>query len=73
VKWSPDLTQTIETLRTIRLQIDQRRIINDVCYKLDSIYETTLELDSHANTCVLGHGALITLDYYRPVSVVGYD
>jgi hypothetical protein len=73
VKWSPDLTQTIETLRTIRLQLDQQRIVNDVCYKLDGIHETTLELDSHANTCVLGHGTLIILDYNRPVSVVGYD
>ncbi len=73
MKWSPDLTQTIETLRTIRLQIDQQRIVNDVRYKLDGIRETTLELDSHANTCVLGHGALIILDYNRPVSVVGYD
>ncbi len=73
MKWSPNLTQTIETLRTIRLQIDQRCVVNDVRYKLDGIYETTLELDSHANTCVLGRGALITLDYNRPVSVVGYD
>ncbi len=68
MKWSPDLTRTIKTLRTFRLQIDQRCIVNDVRYELDSIYETTLELDSHANTCVLGHGALITLDYNRPVS-----
>jgi hypothetical protein len=44
-----------------------------VRYKLEGIYETTLELDSHADTCVLGCGALITLDYTRPVSVVGYD
>ncbi len=73
MKWSPDLTQTIETLRTIRLQIDQQRIVNDVCYKLDGIHETTLELDLHANTCVLGRDALIILDYNRPVSVVGYD
>ncbi len=73
MKWSPDLTQTIETLRTIRLQIDQQCIVKDVCYKLDGKYETTLELDSHANTCVLGHVALIILDYNRPVSVVGYD
>ncbi len=73
MKWSPDLTQTIKTLRTIRLQIDQQRIVNDVRYKLDSVYETTLELDSHADTCVLGCGALITLYYDRPVSVVGYD
>ncbi len=62
MKWSPHLTQTIETLRTIRLQLDQQRIDNDVRYKLDGIYETTLELDSHANTCVLGCGALITLE-----------
>jgi hypothetical protein len=73
VKWSPDLTQTIETLRNIRLQIDQQCIVNAVCYKLDGIHETTLELDSHANTCVLGRDALIILDYNRPVSVVGYD
>jgi hypothetical protein len=73
VKWSPDLTQSIKTLWTFRLKIDQRRIVNDVCYKLDGIYETTLELDSHANTCVLGRDALITLDYNRPVSIVGYD
>ncbi len=72
MKWSPDLTQTIKTLWTFRLKIDQRRIVNDVRFKLDGIYETTLELDSHANTCVLGRGALITLDYNRPVSVVGY-
>ncbi len=71
MKWSPDLTQTIETLRNIRLQIDQRHIVNDVRYKLNGIYETTLDLDSHADTCVLGSGALITLDYNRPVSVVG--
>jgi hypothetical protein len=73
VKWTPDLTQTIEALKTLRLNIDQRRIVKDVRYKLDGIYETTLELDSHANTCVLGHGALIILDYNRPVSIVGYD
>jgi hypothetical protein len=59
MKWSPDLTQTIETLRTIRLEIDQQRIVKDIRYKLDGIHETTLELDSHANTCVLGRNALI--------------
>jgi hypothetical protein len=67
------LTQTIETLRTIRLHIDQQCIVKDVRYKLDGNHETTLELDSHADTCVLGCDALIILDYNRPVSVVGYD
>jgi hypothetical protein len=67
------LTQTIEPNRTFRLHIDQQRIVTDVRYKLDGIYGTTLELDSHANTCVLGRGAIVTLDYNRPVSIVGYD
>jgi hypothetical protein len=73
ISWSPNLTQTIETLRTIRLNLDQRCIVKDVGYRLESNYETTLELDSHADTCVLGHDALIILDYQQPVSIVGYD
>jgi hypothetical protein len=67
------LTQTTETLRTIRLHIDQQCIVKDVHYKLHDNHETTLELDSHADTCVLGCDALIILDYNRPVSIVGYD
>ncbi len=67
------MTQTIETLRTIRLHIDQQRIVKDVCYKLDGNDETNLGLDSHVNTCVLGRDALIILDYNRPVSVMGYN
>ncbi len=35
--------------------------------------KNTLELDSHADTCVIGHDALILLDYDRPVIVEGYD
>jgi hypothetical protein len=73
IKWTPDLTQTIETLRTIRLNLDQQRFVKDVGYKLESNYETTLELDFHANTCVLGRDAIIILDYNQPVFVGGYD
>ncbi len=73
ISWSPNLTQTIETLRTIRLNLDQQRIVKDIGYKLESNYETTLEPDSHANTCVLGRDALIIFDYQQPVSVVGYN
>jgi hypothetical protein len=73
VKWTPDLTQTIETLRTFRLCIDKQRVVEDVRYKLDGIHETTLELDSHADTCVLGCDVLIILDYNGPVSIVSYD
>jgi hypothetical protein len=63
ISWSPNLTQTIKTLRTVRLNLDQQCIVKDVGYKLESNYETTLELDSPANTCVLGRDALIILDY----------
>ncbi len=57
----------------IRLAIDPRQYISDLSTKINSIGETTLELDSHADTCVLGHDALIFLDYDRPVIVKGYD
>jgi hypothetical protein len=73
IHWSSELTQIIETLMTVRLNLVQQCIVKDVGYKLESNYETTLELDSHANTCVLRHDALIILDYQLPVSVVGYD
>jgi hypothetical protein len=72
ITWTLDLTQTIETLRTIRQNLDQHCIVKDVGYKLESNYETILELDSDANTCVLGRDALIILDYQQPVSIVGY-
>ena len=68
------MTWSLETLRTIRIDVDQRRTVKNVSYKInDPNYETTLELDSHADTCVLGRDALIILDYQRPVTVVGYD
>jgi hypothetical protein len=35
--------------------------------------ETSLELDSHAGTTVLGAGALIIQSYNQPVEVVGYN
>ena len=36
-------------------------------------HESTTELDSHADTCVVGKHALILRDYERPVKVTGYD
>ena len=35
--------------------------------------ETTLESDTHADTCSLGEGALEILDHQEPVNVQGYD
>ena len=35
--------------------------------------ESSLELDSHADTCALGRGTLIFLDHEQPVKVLGYD
>ena len=34
---------------------------------------TTLELDSHADTSVLGGGALVVYDFNEPFNVQGYD
>jgi hypothetical protein len=58
---------------TTQLSIDPRRYITDLSTKINSIGETTLELDSHADPCVVGRDALILLDYDRPVIVKGYD
>jgi len=55
------------------LAIDPRRYITDLSSKTNCTDETTLELDSHADTCVLGRDALILLDYDHPVVVEGYD
>ena len=70
------------SLRTIRLNIDptrmytdtaQPRAVTDLTTKLNPHGMTTMELDSHADTCVLGRDCLVILDYDRPVQVVGYD
>ncbi len=59
----------MSAFRTTQLSIDPKQYITD----LSTIGETTLELDSHADKCVLGCDALILLDYDRPVIVEGYD
>ena len=38
-----------------------------------NVNETSLELDSHADTCCIGSCSLILNDYDRPVTVYGYD
>ncbi len=63
----------MSAFRTTRLSIDPNQYIIDLSTKINSIGETTLELDSHADMCVLGRDALILLDYDRPVIVEGYD
>ena len=55
------------------LSIDPKRYITDLSTKVNLIGETTLELDYHTDTCVLGCNALILLNYNRPVIVEGYD
>ncbi len=69
--WPP--AHCISAFQTVRLTIDPWRYITDLSSKISSTGETTLELDSHADTCVLGRDALIFLNYDRPVIVKGYD
>jgi hypothetical protein len=49
----------LETNMTIRLDPDQRRTVKHVRYINDLTGDTTVELDSHTDTCVLGRDALI--------------
>jgi hypothetical protein len=53
--------------------IDPQRYLNNLSSTINSNGETTLELDSHTDTCILGCGALVFLDFDRPVCVQGYD
>ena len=54
----------LETDMTIQLDLDQRCTVKHVRYKINDLPgETTLELDSHTDTCVLGCDALIFLDF----------
>lgn len=39
----------------------------------NNIKESTLESDSHADTCCVGSDCLVINDYDRPVTVYGYD
>ena len=42
-------------------------------YLASNDIDTSLELDYHADTCVIGEDCLILNDYERPVTVYGYD
>ena len=55
------------------MAIDPCCYITDLSSKTNSNDETTLELDSHTGTCILGRNALIFLDFNRPVVIQGFD
>ncbi len=59
----------MSAFRTTQLSVDPKQYITDLSTNIKSIGETTLELDSHDDTCVLGGDALILLDYDRSVIV----
>ncbi len=50
----------------------QNRSLQEVGLKLETD-QTTLELDSHANTSALGKDALLFLDYDHPIIMEAYD
>ncbi len=53
--------------------IDPTKNATNLTTKLNPHGMTTLELDSHSDTCVLGRDFPVILDYDRPLQVVGYD
>ena len=62
-------SRQIAPLRTVRLT---RPLVRMAKLVSNSILETSLELDSHADTTVLGGDALIFQNYDRPVGDVLY-
>ena len=55
------------------IDLTPRKLIDVNSNLTPELHETTLELDSHTDTCVLGRDAFIISDFQRPVSVQGYD
>ena len=55
------------------IDLTPRKLIDVNSNLTSELHKTTPELDSHADTCVLGREALIILDFPRPVLVQGYD
>ena len=62
----------VSSLRTVRISLDPHRMytdskptrnVTDLTTKLNPHGMTALELDSHADTCVLGRDCLVILDY----------
>ncbi len=68
-----DRTQLFVCVPYDPISIDPKQYITGLSTKINSIGETTLELDTPTDTCVLGCDALILLNYNRPVIVEGYD
>ena len=50
-----------------------RPLVSQVASVVHNNKETTLELDSHSDTSVLGGGALVVADFNEPVNVQGFD
>ena len=54
----------VATVHTMRIKVANSSIYSD---------KTRLEMDSHADTTVLGKGCLVVYDFDRPVNVTEYD
>ena len=61
----------METLRNVWLNIPQTQI--RVTSVTSTSKESTLDLDAHADTCVLCANVLVIKDHDRPVNVLAYD
>ena len=57
------------SVRNVTLTQSRIRMLS---YLASNDIDTSLELDSHADTCVIGKYCLILNDYERPVTVYGY-
>ena len=71
--------ETVPTLRSmsatsvryVNIRPRDLRLIKSIGFRASD--DTTLEIDNHANTCVVGKHALGIYKYERPVSAQAYD
>ena len=59
------------SIRYVNIRPRDLRLIKSIGLKLSD--DTTLEIDNHADTCVVGKHSLVIYDYEQPVSIQAYD
>ena len=59
---------SLAAIRTVKIG---RRIVSAISPQINNI--STMEIDNHADTTVLGRNCLPIQDYNRPVDVSGWD
>ena len=66
-----DVKSLVATLRTVQVNVPQTQV--RVTSVTSNSKESTLDMYSHADTCVLGYNSPVIQEHVRPVNFISYD